>query len=696
MMKHVPETFQTMGEISRNNSKQKEIKMTTNYQRTSAVNGIKRIFTGLGLAAGVMLTQTVMAASPAPVNLGLCSNFTILAAEAVSTDGGGGIINGDVGLSPQVGSKITFLTAAQVKGTIYVVDASGPAGSVIAPALLSTAQGDLTTAYNDAKGRSVNQITVSDNIGGTTLAPGLYWSGSSLQITGDLTLDAGGDANAVWIFQMETTLTTAAGAPGNPASRVILAGGAQAKNIFWQVGSSATLGTYSIFNGTIMANVTITMDVGSVTVGRALARTGAATFNGGGSGSLPTLISQTITNFIPTNNSTFAGTNRVGLSAQADSGLTVSFTVKSGPGVIIGTTNLAFANTGLVRIVASQAGNASYAPAPNVTNTYTIIPPLSTEPGGLEIQVTPSSGSWRLTAPAGYTGPTSGAGNLAALSAIVGEYRIVYGALSGYMVPTNQNQAQFVISGVTSLFVGVYRQVSTDLAPPVITASKGTYTNNVRITWPHVAGVTGYEIWKSRTNDITTAVRIAEVSDSGAATFLYDDTDVVLARSYYYWGLAKTATQVSPMGLVSIGYAALSPIGRINDYDGDGMSDLAVYRAGYWTIYSLANGMIVNDGVLGGSAWTTVPGDYDGDGKADLAVYNAGYWSIYSLANGMILLNEGVLGGLGWTTVPGDYDGDGESDLAVYNNGYWFIYSLANGMIANGGVLGGSDWTPVR
>ena len=90
----------------------------------------------------------------------------------------------------------------------------------------------------------------------------------------------------------------------------------------------------------------------------------------------------------------------------------------------------------------------------------------------------------------------------------------------------------------------------------------------------------------------------------------------------------------------------------INDYDGDGKSDLAVYRAGYWSIYSLANGLILNNGgAWGGADALPVPGDYDGDGKSDLAVYSNGYWSIYSLANGIILNNEGVWGGPGWTPV---------------------------------------------
>jgi uncharacterized protein (TIGR03437 family) len=131
---------------------------------------------------------------------------------------------------------------------------------------------DLTTAFGDAAGRTVGPITAAGNLGGQTLAPGLYKSTSSLAISsGNLTLDAQGNANAVFIFQMASTLTTTTGL------QVILTGGAQAANIFWQVGSSATLGTNSIFQGTIMADQSITLTTGATLNGRALARIGGVT-----------------------------------------------------------------------------------------------------------------------------------------------------------------------------------------------------------------------------------------------------------------------------------------------------------------------------------------------------------------------------------------------------------------------------------
>jgi hypothetical protein len=136
----------------------------------------------------------------------------------------------------------------------------------------AAAQGiaDLTTAYNDAAGRTLCPVSKAGNLGGMTLAPGLYKSTSSLSISsGDLTLDAQGDSDAVFIFQMASTLTTTSG------RQVILANGAKASNVFWQVGTSATLGSTSAFVGTIMADQAITLKTGATLTGRALARIAA-------------------------------------------------------------------------------------------------------------------------------------------------------------------------------------------------------------------------------------------------------------------------------------------------------------------------------------------------------------------------------------------------------------------------------------
>ena len=212
----------------------------------------------IGLAAVLFSLHQDARAAQAPVALGSAAPFGVLAASTV-TSAGGATVNGDLGVSP--GTAVAG--SPTVTGMMHLGDP-----------IAAQAQSDLTIAYNDAAGRAVNPITVAGNLGGQTLAPGLYKSTSSLAISsGDLTLDAQGDTNGVWIFQMGSTLTTTAG------RQVIRRGGAKAANVYWQVGSSATLGTTSVFKGTIMAAESITLNTGAILDGRALARNGAVTLD---------------------------------------------------------------------------------------------------------------------------------------------------------------------------------------------------------------------------------------------------------------------------------------------------------------------------------------------------------------------------------------------------------------------------------
>ena len=139
--------------------------------------------------------------------------------------------------------------------------------------MLLQAKQDLLEAYLFAEGASSPApATVAGDQGGKTLAPGIYKSTSTLLVqAGDLTLDAQGDPNAVWIFQIASDFTTVGGAGGN----IILTGGAQAKNIFWQTGSSATIGDGTSFKGNVLALTSITMNSGATATGRMLARSGS-------------------------------------------------------------------------------------------------------------------------------------------------------------------------------------------------------------------------------------------------------------------------------------------------------------------------------------------------------------------------------------------------------------------------------------
>lgn len=206
------------------------------------------------------------------VDLGSAEDFGILAGVGVSNNAGFSEIHDmNVGISPGVRSSITgFPPAIIVNGAMFASDDIAPAGVA---AMLTQAKQDLTNAYLFAEGAtSPAPATVSGDQGGLTLAPGIYKSTSTLLIqSGDLTLDAGGNANAVWIFQVASAFTTVGGAGGN----IILTGGAQAKNIYWQTGSSATIGDGTSFKGNILALTSITMNSGAVAQGRMLARNGS-------------------------------------------------------------------------------------------------------------------------------------------------------------------------------------------------------------------------------------------------------------------------------------------------------------------------------------------------------------------------------------------------------------------------------------
>jgi ice-binding like protein len=201
--------------------------------------------------------------SHAAIVLGTAGDFSVLAGSTATNTGASLINGGNVGVSP--GTSLTgFLPGVlQPPFTMH----SGDASSL-------QAQADLTTAYNAAAGLPMTQDLTGVNLGGLTLLPGVYKFSSSAQLTGALVLDANNDPNAQFVFQIGSTLTTASNAAVN------LINSASAKNVFWQIGSSATIGTGTAFKGNIVAFTSITLNTGATLVqGRALARNGAVTLN---------------------------------------------------------------------------------------------------------------------------------------------------------------------------------------------------------------------------------------------------------------------------------------------------------------------------------------------------------------------------------------------------------------------------------
>jgi Ice-binding-like len=236
------------------------------------VNATKQVGMGLFLAVAVIFPHQDATAAQTPVNLGTAGNFVILAKSGISTVPTSAV-TGDIGVSPIDSTAITgfslnlpagspFATSAQVTGKVYAPGYAAPT-----PANLTTAIGDMQTAYTDAAGRTIPDFTElgAGQIGGLTLVPGLYKWGTDVLISSDVSLSGG--PNDVWIFQIAGKITQANG------TKIHLTGGAQAANVFWQAFGDVSLGTTAHFEGIIMAQTSISVGTGASINGRLLAQT---------------------------------------------------------------------------------------------------------------------------------------------------------------------------------------------------------------------------------------------------------------------------------------------------------------------------------------------------------------------------------------------------------------------------------------
>ncbi|MEX2442739.1 MAG: ice-binding family protein, partial [Alkalispirochaeta sp.] len=219
-------------------------------------------------------TTTAAGDGPEPVSLGTAGNFAILAKTGISTVPDS-VITGDIGVSPAAETYLTgfsqtkftgYSTSTQVTGYLYAADMTPPT-----PTMMTTAISDMETAYTDAAGRVADDTAYdttlnlgAGEIGGEILAPGLYNWGTGVTISTDVTIS--GAKNDVWIFQIANNLAVSNGV------EVTLSGGAQARNIFWQVAGEATLGTTSHFEGILLSQTAIGLATGATTNGRLLAQ----------------------------------------------------------------------------------------------------------------------------------------------------------------------------------------------------------------------------------------------------------------------------------------------------------------------------------------------------------------------------------------------------------------------------------------
>ena len=429
------------------------------------VNGTKQIIMGFALAVAAMIVPHGAMAAQAPVPLGSAATFGALAASTI-TSTGSTTVNGDLGVSP--GTAVTG--APTVTGTLHLGDA-----------IAAQAQLDLTAAYNDAAGRTPTRIfaAVSD-LGGLTLTSGVYNDPTSFAITGTLTLDAQGDPNAVWIFQAGSTLVTAAG------SQVILINGAQAANVFWQVGSSATLGISSMFKGNILALASITVTTGAGVEGRLLARTGAVTMDSNIIGlAIPADTTE------PTVSFTFPANAATGVAIGGN--IATVFSEPMDPATINATTFTLQQGTTPVTGVVSYTGvtavfNPTSSLAPNTTYTAAV----STGSKDLAGNALAVGFVWSFTTGAtpDTTAPTVFSTVPANTATGVAINQTINAAFSEAMDPASISTATFTLQQGTTPIAGVvsYAGVTATFTPGVSLTPSTTYTATITTGAKDLAG----------------------------------------------------------------------------------------------------------------------------------------------------------------------------------------------------------------
>lgn len=470
----------------------------------------------------VCFTAVTASAQQLPVNLRSTSTFAVLAGTTV-TFTGGGTVTGNIGVS--TGSAFVAGTPpVTVNGTIYLADAAA-----------AQAQTDLGLAINDAAGR-LTPVIVSGNIGGQTLAPGLYQSISTLAVSsGDLTLDGQGDPNAVFIFQIGTSFTMT----GN--RQVFLVGGANANNIFWQVGSSATLDTGAVLHGTILAGASISVLAGATLDGRALAQSGAVTFSTNG-GNLVTLPPAPPSQYIPvtpcrvvdTRNATgaFGGPSILAQTSR-------NFTIPSG-------------SCGIPTSAMAYSFNVAIVPHGGAATNLTAWPT-----GQLQPSVTTSTSDGRVKSNAAIIP----AGTDGAVSMFVTHDADVVLDINGYFAPLNTpNELTFYplppcrvmdTRNPIGLFGGPFLSGQTSRAIPIQSGSCGVpagaeaYSLNLAVV-PHVP--LGYlTVWptgslqpyvaslNASTGTVTSNAAIIPAGTAGSiSVFASNDTDLVVDINGYF------------------------------------------------------------------------------------------------------------------------------------------------------------------
>jgi hypothetical protein len=693
--------------------------MKTNWMTGWKKSEIMRARVGFVIALAAMIPNLdAMATLQSRVELGTAGDFVVLAGQAISSTQGG-TINGNVGESP--GSTFTpGSPAVTINGVLHLADG-----------VALTAQNDLVTAYNDAALRTVPVLVAGGELGGLTLAPGLYKDDGapvSLAISGSmvLTLDAGGDPNAVWIFQSGSTLTAGVD------SRVALTNGAQACNVFWQVSSSATILTRGIFKGNILALSSITLQNLATLEGRALARNAAVSLDNNaislpcGPSSLsgvpantnvscdaiPAPAAVTAANACSTQSSAVVLSQTILPGSCANTyTLRRVWTTSSPCGASLSATQLVFVTDSTAPVLSGVPADTVAAcdalpPLPVVTATdncatgsLTVVLQQLVDAGATATNYTlrrvwsamdscgNSAFATQVVAVSCAAPPICGP--LFASSPCGGAYRTVkvgHPVVGVWFAITNAGNtpASFTLSATT---LGTSNPVPWVIMTPMsgiipahsvqdVVVTFNPSTSSILPIGPHIVRITVTplcDVFPPATLDLTLQVgpnrlKVNDWDGDGSSDPSLYHPDA--GMWYTIWSVCCNWNKYQ------FGWNATIPVP--GDFDGDSLGDLAIYFPdnGTWYIWGSDPAYGYYKTIQFGYPGTVpVSADFDGGGKSDLAVYDPGNGMWYWLNNSNIM-KKAQFGFKGAMPVPADYDGDGKTDLAVYDpgNGMWYIW----------------------
>ena len=660
--------------------------------------------TGLRMGSVYVMSfvTTCLLAQQSPVNLGGAGNFVILSKTGI-TDVPPSPIVGNIGASPITGAAI-HLTCAEVTGSIYSVDAAGPAPcSLINPTLLGTAIVDLQTAYTDAAGRAIPNFTelFSGNISGKTLVPGLYkWStGVSVDNTG---ATLAGGPNAVWIFQISGDLNVANN------SHLTLAGGARASNVFWQVGgpAGAVIGTGAAFQGNILSAKQVILNTGASLTGRALALS-QVTLQSTSVTNPGTLVNGVPPRFPPTVTSTVPAASAVGV--PIGNSFTATFSEAMGPATITPLTfTLQNGATPIAGTVSYSGVTAVFAPQVSLTpgTNYTAsITNGAKDPAGVALA---ANYVWNFTTAAVLdttrptvtsTSPNNGATNVTLGNALTATF-------SKAMNPLSISNATFTLAQGNEPVAGTvnYTGVTATFTPIASLAPNVAFTATITAGAKDLAGnaLIGNYIWTFTTGAAVETVRPTVISTTplNGATLVTSTSDLTATFSKLMNPLTlTTATFLVRQGAI--------PIPGTVTYSGTTAtfrpaSNLAP-NTQYDVVITTTAADLAGITLLNNFAWSFTTGSSTGQTAICLANFAVLAGSaIAGSGSSMITGDIGVSPGTSVTGFPPGIlngaihagDAMAAQAMADFSAGYRDAVARATGPIAVTGDIGGQTFTP--